>query len=155
VIYPRIIQILDYYLVLLGFFSLSIWLPLWLEFGKHFLQLDNRVTFLVVNAILLILILWSAFSSRSALINRTKLASLGRLIRSILWMGMIGLIQVTYIINIVILITKNIPSVKNDLRGSVILFLPGSFGLGMFFIGLLGIWNFKELNRWFPYKSKQ
>ncbi len=154
IIYPRIIQVTDYYLTLLGFFSLSIWIPLWLEFGKQFLELKNLVVFLIVNAILLSLILRTVFSVRQAMVKRTgKHASIGRLIASVIWAGVLGLAQTTYLINVIISFTAVDPILQNDLRGSAILFLPLSFGLGLILITLFGIWNWRDLTRWFPYKG--
>jgi hypothetical protein len=103
VIYPRIIQMLDYYLILLGFFTCSVWIPLSLEFGRQFIQLDNFMTFVIANIIFTALIIWSVFLSRQALITRTgKGASLGRLTASLLWVGLINFIQTCYIIFMVI-----------------------------------------------------
>lgn len=155
IIYPRIIQVTDYYLTLLGFFSLSIWIPLWLEFGKQFLELKSLAVFLIVNLILSSLILRTIFSVRQAVVKRTgKRASIGRLIASVIWAGILGLVQTTYLINIIISFTAAGPILQNDLRGSAILFLPFSFGLGFILITMFGIWNWRDLTRWFPYKGK-
>lgn len=152
-VYPRIIQMLDYFLTLLAFFSISIWIPLWLEFYKQFLEYDNLVPFLIINAILSILIVRAVFSSRRALIRREgKLASLGRLILSVLWIGLIGFVQTIYITNVILVLTG---AVKPELtRGYIIIFLPLSFALGIVLISLFAIWNFSDLTRWFPYKGK-
>jgi hypothetical protein len=152
-VYPRIIQMLDYFLTLLAFFSISIWIPLWLEFYKQFLEYDNLAPFLIINAILSILIVRAVFSSRRALIRREgKLASLGRLILSVLWIGLIGFVQTIYITNVILVLTG---AVKPELtRGYIIIFLPLSFALGIVLISLFAIWNFADLTRWFPYKGK-
>lgn len=157
VVYPRIIQMLDYFLTLLAFFSVSVWIPLWLEFGKQFLQLKNSVSFLIINAILSTIILFTVFYSRRTLINRKgRLASLGGLIGSILWVGSVGFAQALYILNsIITIVTANGPELSNDLRGSVITFLPISFTLGMILIGFFSILNLGDLIRWFPKKQKQ
>jgi len=154
IIYPRIIQMLDYFLTLLAFFSISIWIPLWLEFHNQFLEYDGLTPFLAINAILSILILHAVFSSRRALINRQgKLASLGRMIISIVWIGFNGFVQTIYITNVILILTG---AVQPELtRGFVIIFLPFSFALGIFFISLFAIWNFGDLARWFPNTGKQ
>jgi hypothetical protein len=157
VIYPRIIQIIDYYLILLGFFTCSVWIPLSLEFGRQFIQLDNFILFVTVNIILTALILWSVFVSRQALVTRTgKNASLGRLIASLLWVGLINFIQTWSIIFMVIAATE-LTGIKleQDLRGSVTLFLPLSFSIGFILIVVLGIFNWRDLTRWFPQKIRK
>jgi hypothetical protein len=157
VIHPRIIQILDYYLILLGFFTFSIWIPLSLEFGRQFIQLDNFVTFVIVNIVFTALIFASIFSSRKALVTRQgKSASLGRLFGSLIWVGLINFIQTFYIIvNVVNATALTGVTLEEDLRGSVTLFLPFSFGLGFVIVFLVGIFNFRDLTRWFPYKGKK
>jgi TIR domain len=154
VVYPRIIQMLDYFLTLLAFFSVSIWIPLWLEFSKQFLAYDGLIPFIVINVILSTLIIHAVFSSRQALVHREgKLASLGRLIVSVLWIGFNGFVQTIYVINVVLFVTG---AVKPELtRGTVIIFLPLSFVLGIIFISLFAIWNFNDLTLWFPYKGRQ
>jgi hypothetical protein len=157
VIYPRIIQMLDYYLILLGFFTCSVWIPLSFEFGRQFIQLDNFVTFVIANIILTGLILWSVFVSRQALVTRTgNGASLGRVIVSLLWVGLINFIQTWYIIFMVMAATA-LTGIKleQDLRGSVTLFLPLSFIVGFILIFFLGIFNWRDLTRWFPNQVKR
>jgi hypothetical protein len=157
VIYPRIIQMIDYYLILLGFFTFSVWIPLFFEFGRQFIQLDNFVVFVIANIILTALILWSVFISRQALVTRMgKAASLGRLIASLLWVGFINFIQTWYIIFMVMAATA-LTGIKleQDLRGSVTLFLPLSFMVGFILIIILGIFNWRDLTRWFPQKVRQ
>lgn len=153
-VYPRIIQMLDYFLTLLAFFSISVWIPLWLEFYKQFLSYDGLIPFLIINTILSFLIIRAVVSSRRALVNREgKLASLGRLIASILWIGFNGFIQTIYIINVILFLTG---AVTPELtRGTVIIFLPISFVLGIILISLFGIWNFADLVRWFPHRTKK
>lgn len=154
VVYPRIIQMLDYFFALLAFFSISVWIPLWLEFYKQFFGYSDLIPFLIINSILSILILHAVYSSRRALINREgRLASLGRLIVSIVWIGFLGSIQTIYIINVLLFLTG---AVKPELtRGTVILFLPFSFVLGLILISFFGLWNFNDLTRWFPYRRKR
>ena len=158
VVYPRIIQMLDYFLTLLAFFSVSVWIPLWLEFGRQFLLTQNSALFLIVNVILSAMVISIVFSSRRALVSRKgSQASLGRLIGSILSVGFIGFIQAVYIINVIIAMTTDprIASNGTDMRGSAILFLPLSFALGIILIGLFGLWNWGDLTRWFPQRQKQ
>jgi len=154
VVYPRIIQMLDYFLTLLAFFSVSVWIPLWLEFYKQFLEYNGLIPFLVINLILSILIVRTVSSSRRDLVNRSgKHASLGRLIGSILWIGLLGSVQTLYIANVILFVTGATKPVLE--RGTVIVFLPISFVIGIVLIGLFGIWNWGDLTRWFPYKQKQ
>ncbi len=157
VIYPRIIQIIDYYLILLGFFTFSVWVPLSLEFGKQFLQLKNFIPFVIVNVIFTGLILLSVFHSRQALVTRTgKNASLGRLIGSLLWVGLVNFFQTCYLILFVIdATTLTGITLQQDMRGSVTLFLPISFSLGFILICFLGIFNWRDLTRWFPYRGEK
>jgi hypothetical protein len=152
VVYPRIIQMLDYFLTLLAFFTISIWIPLWLELGQDFLAYAGLIPFLIVNAILTTLILRAVFYARHALVNREgKLASLGWLTASILWIGLIGAIQTIYVTYIVLIVTE----VEVLVRGLVIIFLPVSFVIGMVLIGLFGLWNWSDLTRWFPQRQKK
>lgn len=155
VIYPRIIQILDYYLILLGFFTFSVWIPLSLEFGRQFIQLDNFVRFVIIHIVFTALIFFSIFSSRKALVTREgRSASLGRLFGSLIWVGFINFIQTFYlIVNVVTVTALTGVTLEEDLRGSVTLFLPFSFGLGFIIIFFMGIFNFRDLTRWFPYKG--
>jgi len=147
VVYPRIIQMLDYFLTLLAFFSISVWIPLWLEFYKQFLSYSGLIPFLIFNVIFLVLTLRAVFYSRHALVNREgKFASMGRLIGSILWIGLLGVFQTLYITNVIIAVTET----KILRRGLVIIFLPTSFVLGMILIGIFGVWNWSDLTRWFP-----
>jgi len=153
VVYPRIIQMLDYFLTLLAFFSVSVWIPLWLEFSRQFLKYNGLIPFMIINLIISVLILHAVFSSRHALVNREgKLASLGRLIGSIIWIGFIGMIQTIYIVNVILYVTG---ATKPELtRGTVIIFLPFSFALGIILIALFGIFNWGDLIRWFPRRQK-
>jgi hypothetical protein len=158
VVYPRIIQMLDYFLTLLAFFSVSIWIPLWIEFGRQFFLIQSPVVFLVANLIFLGLVINTVFSSRNALVSRKgRHASLGRLIVSILWVGFVGLVQSVYVINVIISMTT-VPVIApngTDMRGSALLFLPLSFSLGIILIGLFSIWNWGDLIRWFPQRQKK
>jgi hypothetical protein len=156
-VYPRIIQMLDYFLTLLAFFSISIWIPLALEFGKDFLHSNDFAPFVVVNLILTAITLRILFTTRHAFISRKgKLASLGRLTGSMLLVGLVGFIQYAYIAYIitVVLIPAN-PASENNLRGIVAFFLPFSYTLGIILISLFGIWNWGDLTRWFPQRQKR
>ena len=157
-VYPRIIQMLDYFLTLLAFFSISMWIPLWVEFGRQFFLTPNKILFLIVNIFLSLMVFTTLYSSRNALVSRKgRQASLGRLIGSILWVGFIGLVQTVYIIDVITTLTTVTRLAVNgtDMRGSVILFLPLSFALGLILISFFGIWNWGDLTRWFPQRLKQ
>jgi hypothetical protein len=157
VIHPRIIQIIDYYLILLGFFTLSVWIPLSFEFGRQFVQLDGFVLFVIANIVFIVLVLWSVFPARQAMVTRMgKGASLGRLLASLLWVGLINFLQTWSMIFMVIGATA-LTGIKleQDLRGSVVLFLPLSFMVGFILIVVLGIFNWRDLIRWFPQKIRQ
>ncbi len=153
VLYPRIVQIMDYFLALLAFFSISIWIPLGAELGRQFLQLDNLLSFLIANAILSASMLAIIFYTRRALIQRQgRLASLAWLNTSLFLIGVIIFVQAFYLL-------VNVDSaadlagpmpIANDLRGSVISFLPCGCTLGMMLIGFLSLWNWRDLVRWFP-----
>src|SRR5215212_711503 len=153
VLYPRIIEILDYFLALLAFFSISAWIPLGFELGKELFQLDNWVSFIVVNAVFSLLTLFIIFATRRALIGRAgRLASLKWLAASLFFIGMIVFIQAFYLLaNIGTAAALATPiSASDDLRGSVSMFMPCSCTLGVMLIGLLSIWNWRDLIRWFP-----
>jgi hypothetical protein len=157
VIYPRIIQIIDYYLILLVFFTCSVWIPLSFEFGRQFIQLDHFVTFVIANVIFTAVILWSVLLSRQAMVTRMGSgASLGRLIVSLLWVGLVNLAQSLYI-TITVMAALALTGIKleQDLRGSVTLFMPLSYTVGFILIVLLGIFNWRDLTRWFPQKIRK
>ena len=153
VLYPRIIEILDYFLALLTFFSISIWVPLLIELGKELFQLDNKLNFLIANLILSVLMLGIIFFTRRALVHRQgRLASIGWLTTSLFWIGVIVFSQSFYIIATIpdaVTLARNL-SVEEDMRGSVSMFLPCSCTLGMLLIGFLSFWNWRDLTRWFP-----
>lgn len=158
-VYPRIIQMLDYFLTLLAFFSIGIWIPLSLEFGQQFLQYNRAVSmdivrFIFINIILCAATLNTIFTARRALISRQgENASLLRLIGSLMWVGFVGFTQTLYIVNVMITITSATTTMLlTDPRGTVALFLPLSFILGMTLISLFAIWNWRDLVRWFPQK---
>jgi len=155
-IYPRIIQMMDYYLILLGFFTFSVWIPLSFEFGKQFVQLRSFPLFVLANIIFKGIILRSIFLSRRALVTRTgKNASPGRLIGTLLWVGFINFLQTLLLLRAVMAATEPTGIIlQNDLRGSVTLFLPMSFSMGFILICVLGLFNWRELTRWFPYREK-
>lgn len=153
VLYPRIIEILDYFLTLLAFFALSAWIPLGIELGRELFQLDNWISFLIVNAIFSALTLVIVFLARRALIRREgRLASLRWLIASLFFIGLIVFIQAFYLLaNIAHATALAIPiPASDDLRGSVSMFMPCSCTLGVLLIGFLSLWNWQDLIRWFP-----
>ncbi|HEY2980660.1 MAG TPA: toll/interleukin-1 receptor domain-containing protein [Anaerolineales bacterium] len=157
-LYPRIIQMLDYFLILLGFFSISAWLPLVLELGPQFLQLPNAIGFAVINFMLSILILNIVYYARRALVTRVgRFATLGSLVRAIIWIGFIGIVQFLFIIANIAEVTDLAGAVnaEYDMRGSIITFLPISYILGLIVIGFFSIWNWGDLARWFPYREKK
>lgn len=153
VMYPRIIEILDYFLILLAFFSISIWIPLGLELGRQLSQLENWTSFVIANVILSLLTFGILFLVRRDLIRREgRLASFKRLAASLFWIGFIISIQAFYLL---VNVDRAIDlagalSTAEDLRGSVISFLPCGCTLGMVLIGFLSIWNWRDLMRWFP-----
>jgi len=153
ILYPRIIQIMDYFLVLLAFFSISIWIPLFAELGKQLYQLDNALNFLIANSIMTSLILGFIFFIRRALVHREgRLSSLGWLTTALVCIGAIIFSQSFYIIaTIPDAVALSGPlSVTNDMRGSVSTFLPCSCTLGVMLIGIFSLWNWRDLTRWFP-----
>ncbi len=159
-VYPRIIQMLDYFLMLLAFFSIGIWIPLSLEFGGQFLQFNKLVVmevvrFISINIVLTAVILNTMFSARRALVSRKgDLASLGKLIGALLWVGFVGFTQTIYIIHIIVTQTAATNTMlEAGPRGTVVLFQPFSFVLGTLLITLFGIWNWRDLTRWFPKKQ--
>jgi hypothetical protein len=152
-LYPRIIEILDYFLALLAFFSISAWIPLGIELGRELFQLDNRVSFIVINAIFSALTLVLIFRIRRALIRREgRFASLRWLIAALFFIGVIVFIQAFYLLaNIANATALAIPiPASDDLRGSVSMFMPCSCTLGVLMIGFLSLWNWQDLIRWFP-----
>lgn len=149
VLYPRIIQILDYFLILLAFFSISVWIPILLELGKQILQLDNWVSFFVFNAIFSALTFGIIFFTRRALIQREgRLASLGWLIAALFWIGVIVFSQSFYMIANIAEAAALLKA--NDMRGSVSTFLPCSCTIGVMLISFFSLWNWRDLTRWFP-----
>ncbi len=153
-VYPRIIQMLDYYLSLLGFFSLSVWIPLWMEVGNEILQYSGFGIFVAINFVSTSVILTLIFFSRRALLNRQgQLASLWDLFWTTTLIGMIGLFQTTYIINAILIPLQKLET-GVDMRGTTILFLPISFSIGFVLIIFVCLWNWRDLTRWFPYQGK-
>ncbi|MEP6894683.1 MAG: hypothetical protein ABI986_03655, partial [Chloroflexota bacterium] len=153
VMYPRIIQMIDYALVLLAFFSVSAWIPMMAELGKQFLQLDSRVVFFVSNFIFSALTLRIIFTARRRLIHRE--GRLRGLVASFFWIGMIVFVQSFYILALMNTVTALAGPVINgmeDMRGSVSMFMPCSCTLGVMLIGFFSIWNWADLTRWFPSK---
>jgi hypothetical protein len=161
-IYPRIIQMLDYFLTLLAFFSVGIWIPLSIEFGGQFIHFNRLVfmdivRFVSINIILSAAILNTVFSARRALVSRKgALASLGRLTGALLWVGFVGFTQTLYMINIIITETATTGAmIETSPQGTVVLFQPFSFVVGMILIVLFGIWNWGDLITWFPTKQEE
>ena len=155
VLYPRIIQILDYFFALLAFFSISVWIPLFIELGNELFQLDNWVSFLITNAIFTLLTLAILFFTRRALVQREgRLASLGWLSASLFWTGVIVFMQSLYLIATIGGAADMIVSIDSaqDMRGSVSMFMPCSCTLGVMLIGFFSLLNWKDLTRWFPSK---
>lgn len=157
VIYPQIIQIMDYYAVLLGFFWLSIWIPLALQLGREIIQLGDGKIFIGINAALVALTLTALFSARQALVSRQgKLASPWRLLGLMFALGVICISQFMYLLLKIDSVTKvtSQSAADVDMRGAVIMFLPCSFTIGFILIVFLCLWNWRDLTRWFPYKGK-
>ncbi len=155
VVYPRIIQMLDYFLTLLAFFAASAWIPMLLELGNQFFRLEGRAIFFIVNLILLALMLRIIFIARRDLIQREgRKAALGGLLVSFFWMGVIVSIQSLYLWATIDTITKLsapiIAAMGDDMRGSVSMFMPCSCTLGAMLIGFFSLWNWRDLVRWFP-----
>lgn len=154
-LYPRIIEILDYFLVLLAFFSISAWIPLGMELGRQLIQLDNWITFVIINIVFSTLILVMIFFLRRALIRREgKLASLKWLILCLFGIGVVVFMQAFYLL-VNVANAADLAALAagaDDLRGSVITFMPCSCTLGLMLIGLLSFWNWQDLTRWFPAK---
>jgi hypothetical protein len=157
-LHPRIIQILDYYLTLLGFFSISIWLPLGAQLGSELRQHINLTPFIAINIFLTSAILMLAVSARRALVNRAgRLASISGLILTNLAIGMIAFVQMGYVISATakaLKLSGAILPIGQAIATPVITFLPCSFILGAFVIFLLCLWNWRDLTRWFPYRGK-
>ena len=106
--------------------------------------------------LLSLMTLGAIFIARRALLRREgRLASLGWLNGSLFLIGMLIFMQAFYLLanisNAVDLATP-IPT-ADDLRGSVISFLPCGCTLGMIFIVFLSLWNWRDLTRWFPARS--
>jgi len=154
IVYPRIIQMLDYFLVLLAFFTVSIWIPFLLEFGGSLLQLGNRVSFLAANLIFSMLLLAIIFFVRRAVTQREGwLASLGWLTVSISCIGVIACsqtLQLMAFINPLTALAGPVAATANDMRGSISTFLPCSCTIGVLLLGLFSLWNWGDLTRWFP-----
>ena len=156
---PPIIQALVYFLTLLAIFSVSIWLPLFLELGPEFLETSSAVQITCMVAPMVGIILAVILFARWGLIKRRgRMASFRNLVFSILLLGLVsfflqGLIwwgideaaQITVFTG---------PMAENDVRGLVVLFGPFTYILGLIIIGCLAFWYWPDLRRWFPYKNK-
>jgi hypothetical protein len=155
-VYPRIIQMLDYYLVLLGFFSLSAWLVSLVEQWRALVQLRSFPLFVASSTLLLIVTMTIIVQTRRGLISREgRFASLGALIAGILGIGVIGVLQTFYSINMFNAASglDQIAS-RGDVRGMVIIFMPFCYLLGLTLLSLFSLFNFRDLTRWFPYRGK-
>ncbi|HXQ33432.1 MAG TPA: hypothetical protein VN843_05370, partial [Anaerolineales bacterium] len=153
VLYPRIIQMLDYFFALLAFFSISIWIPLFAELGKEFFQSGTLVSFLIINGVFTLLTMSIIFFIRRALVQREgRLASLGWLTASLFWIGVIIFIQSFYLLAIIGGAADMIVAIDSteDMRGSVSMFMPCSCTLGVMLITLFSLGNWRDLTRWFP-----
>ncbi len=156
IVYPRIIQMLDYFLVLLAFFTVSAWIPFMLELGRPLLRLENRFSFIVANLIFSVLTLGIIFLIRRALVQREGwLASLGWLALSLSCIAVIVCSQSFQIIANIDPLTAlagPVAATANDMRGSVSTFLPCSCTLGVMLLSFFAFWNWQDLTRWFPAK---
>jgi len=155
-VYPRIIQMLDYYLVLLGFFSLSAWLVSLAEQWRALVQLPAFPLFVAASTLLLILTMTIIVQTRRGLISREgRFASLGALIAGILGIGVIGVVQTFFSIRMFMAASglDQIDS-RGDVRGMVIIFMPFCYLLGLMLLFLFALFNFRDLMRWFPYRGK-
>lgn len=153
VLYPRIIQIFDYFFALLAFFSISVWIPLFVELGNELFQLENRASFLITNAVFTVLTMAILFATRRALVQREgRLASLGWLTASLFWIGVIVFMQSFYLLAIIGGAADMIVAIDDaqDMRGSVSMFMPCSCTLGVMLISLFSLRNWRDLTRWFP-----
>jgi formate/nitrite transporter FocA (FNT family) len=70
--------------------------------------------------------------------------------------GLVNLAQSLYI-TITVMAALALTGIKleQDLRGSVTLFMPLSYTVGFILIVLLGIFNWRDLTRWFPQKIRK
>ena len=156
-VYPRIIQVLDYFLTLLAFFSVSAWIPMMLELGRQYLQMESRFIFFSTHILFSILMLRIIFFTRRDLVQRTeRRASFGKLLASFFWIGLIVTTQSLYIWSTIKTVTALATPLTNlsgdDMRGSVSMFMPFSCILGAILVGFSGLWNWRDLMRWFPAK---
>jgi hypothetical protein len=155
-VYPRIIQMIDYFLVLLGFFSLSAWLISLAEQWGAITQLPIFPLFLAASTLLLALLLALIFRLRQGLISREgRLASLGALIAGLLCIGAIGIVQMFISINM-FNAAAGLDAIvsRGDVRGFVIVFMPFSYLLGVTLLSFLALFNIRDLIRWFPHRGK-
>ena len=154
IVYPRIIQMLDYFLVLLAFFTVSVWIPFLLELGRPLLQLETRTSFIAANVIFSVLLLAIIFFVRRAVTQREGwLASLGWLAVSLSCVGVIicsQSFQILAFIDALTALAGPVGAAANDMRGSVSTFLPCSCTLGVMLLSFFAFWNWQDLTRWFP-----
>ncbi|MEW5960662.1 MAG: hypothetical protein AB1801_23305, partial [Chloroflexota bacterium] len=153
---PPIIQALVFYLTLLAIFSVSTWFPLFVELGAEFFQISSSIELTCLNALLSGIILAAIFFTRRALISRQgRMASFRNFAISILLVGLLSFVQllvVAYGADVAITEFGG-PARENDLRGSIVLFVPISYLVGLLIIGWLMFWNWQDLRRWFPHRG--
>jgi hypothetical protein len=112
--------------------------------------------FVASSTLLLIVTMTIIVQTRRGLISREgRFASLGALIAGILGIGVIGVLQTFYSINMFNAASglDQIAS-RGDVRGMVIIFMPFCYLLGLTLLSLFSLFNFRDLTRWFPYRGK-
>ncbi len=150
---PPIIQALVYYLTLLAIFSISTWLPLFVELGEEFFQMESSLAISGVNILLTGAILAIIFMARRALLNRRgRLASFRNFTISILLVGLLSFIQFVLVAYGVeeALTRFGGPALEIDARGTIAFFIPVVYISGLIVITWLAVWNWSDLKRWFP-----
>ncbi len=155
-VYPRIIQMIDYFLVLLGFFSFSSWIVAALEQWKALVQLPAFPLFVAGSTVLSILTLTVVYFTRRGLISREgRLASFGGLLLGVFCIGLIGFGQTALGIrmSMAAMGLDEIVS-RGDVRGLVIIFMPFCYLLGLILLFIFGLFNIRDLARWFPHRRK-
>jgi hypothetical protein len=154
---PTIVRVLEFFLTIQAIFAISVWLPLFLELGPQFLQSSAAIWLTVSNVVLALAIVGVCHATRVALIRRRGgAASLFGLVVSFVALG--GLVAAQFLAALLGIVTAidevERVMVQNDLRGSVTAFVPIVYLLGMLVLVPLGLWFWKDLNRWFPFRGK-
>ncbi len=152
---PPIIQALVYYLTLLAIFSVSTWLPLFVELGAEFFQMESSLAISGVNILLTAAILVIILLARRALLNRRgRLASFRNFIIAILLVGLLSFSQFVLVAyGVEEAITQfGGPALENDVRGTISFFIPVVYISGLIVIVWLAGWNWSDLRRWFPHR---